>query len=142
MRAGRYYLAMSITKLAKRARHRVARAVSVVLPYALAIVIGVAPVAAYLLYFFGGPALRTGGHVPVGYMQVDGQGWTMTVPASWESAPVFRPDSPSTVVHLFASSNVVSTSGPESWPEYRARDADLTVVVSRLSRHLDDLNSE
>ena len=142
MRPGPYDFAMSLMNLAKRARHRLARTVSVVLPFALAIVIGVAPVAAYLLYFFGGPALRTGGHVPAGYMQVDGRGWTMTVPASWESASVFRPDSPSTVVHLVASSHEVPTSGPESWPEYRARDADLTVVVSRLSRHLDDLDSE
>jgi hypothetical protein len=72
-------------------------------------------------------------------MQVDGQGWTMTVPASWESAPVFRPDSPDTVMHLFASSRV-TPPGPESWPEYRARDADLTVIVSRLSRDPLDLD--
>ena len=132
---------MSLTNLAKRARQRVARTVSLVLPFALAIVIGVAPVAAYLLCFFGGPAMRTGSHVPVGYVQVDGQGWTMTVPARWESAPVFRPDSPFTVVHLFASSHV-TPPGPESWPEYRARDADLTLVVSRMSRDLVDLDFE
>src|SRR5437879_3081650 len=126
MRGSRYELAMSLTNLKNRGFHPVARRVSVVLPFALAFVIGVAPVAAYLLYFFAGPAMRTGGHVPAGFMQVDGQGWTMRVPASWESAPVFRPDSPDTVMHLFASSRV-TPPGPESWPEYRARDADLTV---------------
>jgi hypothetical protein len=36
-------------------------------------------------------------------------------------------------MHLFASSQV-TPPGPESWSEYRARDADLTVVVSRMSR--------
>src|SRR5712691_11988321 len=112
---------MSVTNLTNHVGHRVIRAVSVPLRFVLPIVIGVAPYLAYFLLFLGGPAMRTGGQIPSGYMQIDGEGWTMTVPASWESAPVFRPDSPFTVVDLFASSQAAPTAIPER-PEYRARN--------------------
>src|SRR5439155_21862703 len=140
MRAGRYDLAMARTNLKKSACHPVVRAVSVVLRFVLPIVIGIALLFASTRFVFGAPpAVRTVGHVPAGYMQVDGDGWTMTVPASWESDPPFKPDSPDTVMHLFASSRV-TPPGPESWPEYRARDAYLSVVVSRMSRNPLDLD--
>jgi len=141
MRVGRYDLVMSLTNLNQRARHALFRAVLVVLRFVLPVVIGIALLLGGTRFVLGaGPAVRTGGHVPAGYMQVDGDGWNMTVPASWESDPPFKPDSPDTVVHLFASSRV-TVPGPESWPEYRARDAYLSVVVSRMSRDLIDLDS-
>ena len=125
---------MSITNL-KRAGHRVLRGVSSALRFVLPIAIGVGLVLAWTRVVFGaGPAVRMGGRVPVGYMQVDADGWTMTVPAGWERVPVFKPDSPDTVVHLMASSKPIPTSVPERFPEYRVDDAELSLVVSRDSR--------
>jgi hypothetical protein len=127
---------MSLTNL-NRARHRVFRVVLGSIRLVLPIVVGVALVLAWTRFVFGtGPAVRTGGQVPVGYMQVDGDGWTMTVPVNWEHVPVFKPDSPDTVVHLMASSTPI----PTRFSEYRVDDAELSLVVSRHSRRWLDLN--
>jgi hypothetical protein len=64
----------------------------------------------------------------------------MTVPVSWERVPVFKPDSPDTIIHLMASSKPIPTSVPERFPEYRVDDADLSLVVSRRSRDWIDLD--
>jgi hypothetical protein len=131
---------MSITNL-NRACHRVFRVVSTALRFVLPIVIGVAPVLVWTRLVFGAaPTVRTGGRIPIGYMQVDGDGWTMTVPAGWEHVPVFKPDSPDTVVHLMASSKPIPTSVPERYPAYRVNDAELSLVVSRDSRKWLDLD--
>lgn len=132
---------MSITNL-NRAGPRVLRMVSGALRFVLPIVIGIALLLSCTRFVLGAdPAVRTGGRVPSGYMQVDGDGWTMTVPASWENVPVFKPDSPSTVMHLMASSKPIPTSVPERFPEYRVKDADLSLVVSRQPREGRDLAS-
>src|ERR1700687_2344995 len=131
---------MSITNL-NRLGHRVLPTISSVLRFVLPIVIGVAPLLVWTRLVFGaGPTVRFGGRIPVGYMQVDGDGWTMTVPASWERVPVFKPDSPDTVVHLMASSKPIPTSVPERYPAYRVNEAELSLVVSRDSRRWLDLD--
>jgi hypothetical protein len=86
------------------------------------------------------PAWRTGGDVPPGHAQVRSDGWTMTVPASWEWVAVFKPDSPTTVMHLIADTKPVPMSVPEQLPEDRAGDAELKLVVSRQSRDWADLD--
>jgi hypothetical protein len=125
---------MSITNL-NRAGHRVLRVVFKSLRFSIPIVIGVALLLSCTRFVLGAdPAVRTGGRVPSGYMQVDGDGWTMTVPVSWEFVSVFKPDSPNTVMHLMASSKPIPTSVPGRYPEYRVGDADLRLLVSRQSR--------
>jgi hypothetical protein len=124
-----------------RAGHRVVRVVSTAVRFVLPIVIGVAPVLVWTRLVFGAaPMVRTGGRIPIGYMQVDADGWTMTVPAGWERVPVFKPDSPDTVVHVMASPRPIPTSVPERFPEYRFHDAELSLVVSRDSRKWGDLD--
>jgi hypothetical protein len=131
---------MSLTDL-NRAGHRVLRLVSGAFRFVLPIAIGVALLLSCTRFVLGAdPAVRTGGRIPSGYMQVDADGWTMTVPASWENVPVFKPDSPSTVMHLMASSKPIPTSIPERFPEYRVGDADLSLLVSRQSRDWIDLD--
>lgn len=131
---------MSVTNL-NRAGPRVLRLVSSALRFVLPIAIGVALLLSCTRFVLGAdPAVRTGGRIPPGYMQVDADGWTMTVPASWENVPVFKPDSPSTVMHLMASSKPIPTSVPERFPEYRVDDADLSLLVSRQSRDWIDLD--
>lgn len=140
MSSGRYHFPMSMTNL-NRAGHRVLRMVSSAFRRVLPIVIGVALVLAWTRFVFGaGPAVQKGGQIPVGYMRVDGDGWTMTVPVTWERVPVFKPDSPDTVMHLMASSKPIPTSVPERYPAYRANDAELSLVVSRDARKWRDLD--
>lgn len=132
---------MSLTNF-KHAGHRLLRVVSSALRVVLPVLIGLALPLGYGLLLFGAPpAVRTGGQVPAGYMQVAQDGWTMTVPASWEIAPRFKPDSPSSVVGVFASSKPVPTSGPEQFPQYRESNAELSLYVSRTSRDGRDLDS-
>jgi hypothetical protein len=131
---------MTITNL-NRAGHRVLRVVSGALRVALPIVIGIALLLSCTRFVLGAdPAVRTGGRVASGYMQVEGDGWSMFVPASWELVPVFKPDSPDIVMHLMASSKPVPTSVPERFPHYRVGDAELSLVVSRRSRDWIDLD--
>jgi hypothetical protein len=125
----------------KYAGHRLLRAASDAFRLVLPIVIGLAIPLAYARAVFGAaPAMRTGGHVPPGFMRVDSDGWTMTVPVGWELVPVFKPDSPDTVMHLMSSSKPIPTSVPERFPEYRVKDAELSLVVSRRSRDWTDLD--
>src|SRR3990170_3486555 len=134
MSARRYHLPVLLTNMSRVGR-RILWVISTALRVALPIAIGLALPLGYGLLLFGAPpAVRTGGQVPAGYMQVDQDGWTMTVPATWEIAPRFKPDSPSSVVGVFASSKPVPTSGTEQFPQYRESNAELSVYVSRTSR--------
>jgi hypothetical protein len=131
---------MSTTNL-NRAAHRVLRLVSGALRFVLPFAIGASLLLSCTRFVLGAnPAVRTGGPVPSGYMQVEGDDWTMTVPASWENVRVFKPDSPSTVMHLMASSKPRPISVPERFPEYRVKDAELSLVISRRSRDWIDLD--
>ncbi|MDE3111521.1 MAG: hypothetical protein KGK34_01105 [Chloroflexota bacterium] len=110
----------------------------------LGVPVRTALVAAMLLLPGCGPAARTGGDVPRGWMELRMEEWTMQVPREWEPDAVFRPDSPTTLIRITRPSErerqaMLPPSPPPTFhpldrtaPPVRMPDPYLTLDVFRF----------